>query len=55
MKPEILKVGDVRRGIKIEVKRKVEEFMKNEPLENLRGEYESLEYIGSGGCQGLQC
>ena len=47
VKPKILKVEDVRRGIRIE--KRVEEFIKDERLEKLRDEYESLEYIGSGG------
>ncbi|MBW9222786.1 serine/threonine protein kinase [Methanothermococcus sp. SCGC AD-155-C09] len=49
VKPEIYKVNDVKRGVKIEVKKKVEGFIKDERLESLREEYESLEYIGSGG------
>lgn len=49
VKPEILKVEDVRRGIKIEVGRRGKEFIRDERLEKLREEYESLEYIGHGG------
>ncbi|AXI24857.1 hypothetical protein CFE53_01230 [Methanofervidicoccus sp. A16] len=48
VKPEIYKVEDVRRGIKIEVERGGG-FIRDERLEKLREEYESLEYIGSGG------
>ena len=49
VKAKIIKVEDVKRGIKIEVGRKVEEFIRDERLEMLKEEYEYLEYIGSGG------